>query len=352
MRAVPMGIVSLLAGAVLAALPGPASAAPAAYTDRPAIKVRHVAGAVMLGAAMAGKRVVAVGEHGVVGLSDDNGKTWRQAASVPVDVTLTAVQFIDASRGWAVGHAGVILTTADGGEHWTKQLDGIGAAVLAGREAQGAKDERLAREAARLAADGADKPFLAVHFTSATHGIAIGAYGLIVATEDGGATWSSWMGRLDNPRGTHLYALATDGRAVHIAGEQGVLFSSFDGGRSFQKRELPYKGSWFGLAMNGDTLTVAGLRGNAFRSNDRGQTWSRLGAAPPVSFVSAASLDGRGVLLANQAGALFVVSDAGLKAVAAPPLPPLNQAMPLNDGNVLLLTVQGILRRSATEVYQ
>jgi len=348
MRRMPMSLASALAALALATA---AAAAPIPYKDRPALKVRNVAGAVMLGVAKAGGRLVAVGERGLVGLSDDGGKTWRQAASVPVDVTLSAVQFVDARQGWAVGHAGVILATRDGGEHWTKQLDGLAAARLAEHEAAGSGDARLAREAARLVADGADKPFLALHFSSPTQGIAVGAYNLIVATADGGASWHSWMGRLDNPRGAHLYAVDADGQSVYIAGEQGVFFASADGGRSFQRRELPYKGSWFSMARNGDSLILAGLRGNAYRSPDRGRTWTRLGEAPPVSFVSAAPLQGRSVLLANQSGQLFVADDR-LRPVSLPPVPPVTQVAPLGDGSVLLLTVQGILRQGATEVYR
>jgi photosystem II stability/assembly factor-like uncharacterized protein len=356
MRGVATKLLSALTAAMLALGAGTAASAaataPIPYQDRPALKLRNVAEAVMLGVAKAGARLVAVGERGAVGLSDDGGKSWRQAAMVPVDVTLTAVQFIDAAQGWAVGHAGVILATKDGGEHWSKQFDGQAAARLAEREAAASGDARLAREAARLVADGADKPLLAVHFSSPRQGIAVGAYNLIVATEDGGANWHSLMGRLDNPQGAHLYAVNTDGQFVYIAGEQGVFFVSSDGGRSFQRRELPYKGSWFSMARDGDSLVLAGLRGTAYRSPDRGRTWTRLGEAPPVSFVSAVPLQGRSVLLANQSGQLFVSADDGLRMLKLPPVPPVTQAAALGDGQVLLLTVQGILRQGTTEVYR
>ena len=49
---------------------------------------------ILLDVAMAGKRIVAVGERGVVLLSDDNGKTWTSVRA-PVTRTLTAVTFFD-----------------------------------------------------------------------------------------------------------------------------------------------------------------------------------------------------------------------------------------------------------------
>ena len=71
----------------------------------------------------AGSRVIAVGMHGAILYSDDQGKTWSQA-HVPVSVLLTAVHFVNERLGWAVGHNGVVLHSADGGANWQRQLDG------------------------------------------------------------------------------------------------------------------------------------------------------------------------------------------------------------------------------------
>ena len=90
---------------------------------------------VLLDVVKTGNRLVAVGERGVVVLSDDGGRTWRQA-SVSTSVTLTSVQFASLKAGWAVGHSGVVVHTEDGGETWTRQLDGRTAAKLAVEAAQ------------------------------------------------------------------------------------------------------------------------------------------------------------------------------------------------------------------------
>lgn len=67
----------------------------------------------ILGAVRAGRRVIAVGDRGLVLLSDDGGKTYRQARDVPTRATLTAVWAIDSSTLWAVGHWGVMLVSHD-----------------------------------------------------------------------------------------------------------------------------------------------------------------------------------------------------------------------------------------------
>ncbi|MBW2369941.1 MAG: hypothetical protein JRH15_18880, partial [Deltaproteobacteria bacterium] len=47
--------------------------------DRPAVMSRGAAHSVLLDVTTAGERLVAVGERGIVVLSDDAGHTWRQA---------------------------------------------------------------------------------------------------------------------------------------------------------------------------------------------------------------------------------------------------------------------------------
>src|SRR5437588_8077807 len=41
------------------------------------------------------------------------------------DAELTAVAFVDADRGWAVGDRGVIWHTKDGGRNWKLQNSGV-----------------------------------------------------------------------------------------------------------------------------------------------------------------------------------------------------------------------------------
>lgn len=323
---------------------------------RPALEVREPGKAVLLAAAVAGPRIVAVGERGVVALSDDAGKSWRQAAAMPTSATLTGVQFVDSSKGWAIGHGGVILSTTDGGEHWALQADGRPLAASAQRVAQAraaigdSRAAALLKEAALLVADGPDKPLLDLHFIDPQHGVVVGAYNLFFETTDGGKTWVSALDRLDNPKSQHLYAVRTRGDTWLLAGEQGLLLRSQDGGKTFQRLASPYVGSWFALAVStqGEWI-IAGLRGHVFRSTDDGEHWAAIDGAPPASFVSATALpDGR-VLLANQAGQIFTCKGTGaLTALPVPNLPPLSQVLPLSGGELLALGLGGAIRLSGT----
>jgi photosystem II stability/assembly factor-like uncharacterized protein len=316
---------------------------------RPAETARQPAKAYLTGLTLAGKRIVAVGERGIVILSDDGGVSWRQA-KVPASVTLAAVQFPTPTLGWAVGHYGVILHSGDGGESWTRQLDGTEAAQLMLRHAKalpadgGPARETALAEARRLVADGPDKPFLDLYFSDARNGIVVGAYNLAFRTRDGGATWTPFSGRLDNPGGKHLYAVRAAGNAVYIAGEQGLLLRSTDGGERFERIDLPYKGSLFALGVTTGQVTVAGLGGNAFRSGDAGASWTKLAVPLPVS-ITAIRTQGNTSLMANQAGMLLQAAvGEPLVVLKAPPLPPLSDVIALPDGAIVAVGMSGAVR--------
>jgi len=325
--------------------------------DTPAMQAPQAKSAVLLDLARAGARLVAVGERGIVLLSDDNGASWRQAA-VPVSVSLTAVQFVDARTGWAVGHAGVVLTSHDGGEHWVVQLDGLRAAQLeltgARQQLPSANDQDAAaarvQTAERLVAEGADKPFLAVQFVDARHGLIVGAYGLAFRTDDGGTTWRSIMGNIDNPMGAHLSAITQQGQHWFLAGEQGYLARSDDAGQSFTQLESPYTGSFFTVQMRDDgILLVAGLKGNAFVSSDLGQNFQPAPVSMPVSFSDAIRTDDGQLLLVNQSGALYRTSNlpgALLKPYGKPLGKPVASVIQAADGSLTLAGFTGLTRVS------
>ena len=73
---------------------------------------------VLMDIALAGNRLVAVGERGFTMVSDDAGTSWKSIAT-PVTRTLTGIAFKDAKVGVAVGHGASVVRTDDGGTSWT-----------------------------------------------------------------------------------------------------------------------------------------------------------------------------------------------------------------------------------------
>ncbi|SDH53484.1 Uncharacterized protein SAMN05216603_11029 [Pseudomonas benzenivorans] len=333
-------------------LPGWATAQSAAtpqipLLNQPALQSAKAQRSVLLAVTRAGERLVAVGERGIVLLSDDSGASWRQAR-VPVSVSLTAVQFVDAEHGWAVGHLGVVLHSADGGETWVKQLDGVRAAQLALASAEEGGDAKLLKAAEWLVADGPDKPFLDLYFSDRRHGYVVGAYGLILRTADGGASWQPWMQQVENPEGLNLYGIRAAGGALFIAGERGLLLRSSDNGQSFQALDSPYDGSFFGLlgSARGELLAF-GLRGNAYWSGDRGASWQRIDTGVEVALSAATRLADGALLLASQAGDLLISRDQGrsFQHLAGPAGASIAGLVAAPDGSLIRVGLGGLTRQ-------
>lgn len=225
--------------------------------------------ATLLDVAHAGGRVVAVGELGIVLLSDDGGKTFRQAKSVPVSSSLTTVTFVDDRHGWAAGQWGVILATADGGETWTIQR--IDTTV--------------------------DQPLFSIAFRSKDEGWAAGLWSLLLKTTDGGKTWTPVP--LPPPPGAkkadrNLTKLFFDRQGtIYVSAELGSVLRSSDDGSTWTYLETGYRGTfWTGLAVTDGTLFVAGLRGNLYRSTDGGASWRTVPSGSESSITSLIDVDG------------------------------------------------------------
>jgi len=301
----------LLATLALLAAPSAWSGTYADVLDAPAQKSALASQRILNGVALAGNRVVVVGQRGHILYSDDRGSTWTQA-SVPVSVDLVAVHFPTAQKGWAVGHSGVVLATSDGGATWVKQLDGRAAAqaMIDYYEKQEA-DGALLSEAKRFADDGPDKPFLDVWFDDEKVGYVVGTFNLVFRTDDGGTHWVPWFDRTDNPKRYHLHAVRRVGDDLYAAGEQGIVLKLDAKAQRFRAVRTPYEGTYFGITGKPGSVLVFGLRGNAYRTADGGASWQKVDTRIPVGLTGGAVTPEGGIVLVSQAGHVLVSSDSG-----------------------------------------
>ena len=277
---------ALVALAVLASAAGvePTSARAISSLQEPPRLVAPEKAPVMA-AGRAGKRLVAVGDYGIVILSDD-GKAYRQARSVPTRAVLTSVFFLDDKRGWAAGHDGTIVTTADAGETWQLQRD----------------------------EPGKERVLLSLWFENALHGIAVGQFGLVLETEDGGKSWRER--RLVEEReqaDKHLMQIFSAANGlVFVAGESGSIFRSEDAGRNWKAIQTDNKGSfWTGLALKDGSILAAGMRGHVYLSTDRGLTWREVPADSKQSLTAVLQRDDGQVVLYGSSGVVLSSKDNG-----------------------------------------
>ncbi|MGH8455946.1 MAG: WD40/YVTN/BNR-like repeat-containing protein [Stenotrophobium sp.] len=239
------------------------------------------ASSLILSVANDGDHLVAVGARGAVIVSN-NGKDWAQVQT-PVRATLTSVYFVDDKNGWAVGHDATILHTTDGGKTW--QLQNFHPEL--------------------------EKPFLQVLFNDANNGIAVGAYGLIEKTNDAGQTWTA----VDAPSiladGLHLNSITKLGNgSLLIAGEQGLLGLSADGGATWEKLPPTYDGSLFGALPVGQSgALIYGLRGNVFMTQDvKSNKWTKIDTGTVSSFFGGTILPDGQMVLVGLAGTIIEIN--------------------------------------------
>jgi photosystem II stability/assembly factor-like uncharacterized protein len=322
--------------------------------DEPAISVKAPDKVVLIAVARAGNRLVAVGEHGVITYSDDNGNTWRQA-SVPVNVLLTAVRFATPADGWAVGQDGVILHTEDGGATWQVQLDGIRANRLTFQAAQIAAAAKSTSPGAPLAvkranyftAGGPDIPFLSIVASSPTEALAFGAYRMVMKTTDAGKTWQDWSLQVDDPLSHNLYDAAQIGTNICVAAETGLVFCSADGGATFPEVTAPATGTLFGILPTGDGgMLVFGVAGEAYRSADGGRSWSTIDLGEGSNLTAGTVLKSGKIVVVCEDGLVYISNDHARTFHQSPAVQPmaLFGVSEAADGDLILVGNLGVLR--------
>ncbi|MBS0570473.1 MAG: hypothetical protein JSS28_07690 [Proteobacteria bacterium] len=329
--------------------------------DSPAEIMPLAAQSLLLGLARTASGYVAVGGRGDILVSTD-GMHWKQS-EVPTRSTLTAVAAVGANV-WAVGHDGVIVHSADGGEHWQMQR----------------KDPWHAPAGDAPSDPRQGAPLLGVLFSDAKHGFAVGAYSLALRTDDGGEHWQEIpvaplpkddVGDTDDDMSAaaaaapadksaggkwtfnqnqlkigqeatpHFNAIARTGSgALFIVGERGAAFRSRDDGKTWQRLQLPYDGSMFGVVgYAADQVLAFGLRGHVFESTDLGEHWTRVPTGTELSLMGGAALPDGGAAIVGANGVVFTRAKFGqaLQSHVDQPAGTIAEVLPLGDAGELLI---------------
>ncbi|RLQ22841.1 glycosyl hydrolase [Seongchinamella sediminis] len=266
-------------------------------------------------------RYFAVGHRGHILYSED-GENWTQA-EVPVRSSLLDIHFPTPELGWAVGHEGVILHSADAGKTWTKQYDGLrygeeGLAYYQELATENPDNEDypfLVEEMEFAISQGADKPLFKVFFHDAQYGHVFGAYGMMLKTEDGGQSWEHVLHTTENDSFYHLfdYAHLPGDARFFLSGEAG-LFMIGDAREetAVMTESVPWQGSFFTSAASASgAVVLGGLRGRMFRTEDEGSSWQEVEKPPTSSIVDSTMLDDGRMVVAGIAGELLISGDDG-----------------------------------------
>jgi len=171
---------------------------------------------------------------------------------------------------------------------------------------------------------GTDKTLSAVSFADHEHGFIVGSGGTILATSDGGASWRpQFSGTKDQLLGVY----AASPTQVYVAGAFGTMLSTADRGQSWTKHALPWdklierivkesgeiepnlNAVYFSSPENG---WVVGEFGLVLHTKDGGKSWvsQRYGSDLPQLY-AIQFRDARTGWAIGQAGSLLQTRDGG-----------------------------------------
>ena len=265
-------------------------------------------------------------------LAEDATPGASQLAVVRQGIPHDAIyaMIINGKNGLAAGGFGLMLETKDGGATWTNVdsgtdfgLFGIGIAgdhkIVVGQRGTvllGGADGKWTP-----ATSGTESRLLNVDVNSAGLAIAVGEFGTIMRSKDGGNTWDQrpidWTAFRDDGYEPHIYAVDVqeNGRIV-LGAEFAYVIVSDDGGETFSLANKGEK-SIFAMHMLPDgTGYAVGQEGLALKTTDNGATWVGLNTSSTANLFGVwASSQGeivatgmRALLRSNDAGATFTSS--------------------------------------------
>ena len=256
------------------------------------------------------QHAVAVGDSGTILTTSDGGATWTSHDTGIAGAHINDVSFINADDGWVMAIRGsaapdLLMHTTDGGVTWVARgphgasnVDFIGATrgwACGGNTVWSTRNGGTSWTAVHL---GVNLILTDLTFTDAHHGWVVGdrsaqrgsyEYPIILATTDGGATWTKQY----NPRGIDegqlgsvsfgdaTHGWATGGKLGELSGD--LVLATSDGGATWTEQATGAAGgvdfvdAAHGWIADGTTIVA---------TTDGGSNWTSQSVGVPVDEVS------------------------------------------------------------------
>ena len=192
---------------------------------------------------------IAVGAAGTIIKTTDGGCSWDFKNS-GTDEWLRDVFFVDDQIGWVAGNHGIILKTIDGGNTWVIQ-------------------------------NSSTYTLYSIHFINTNTGWAVGTFGKILKTTDGGSSWTV------SSFGTNVFSSVFFADENHgwICGWFGSILKTTDGGLTWTPVGVSAIDNFFSLSFSDNLKGVAVGTGYIARTSDGGNTWGLVQFAPSLNSV-------------------------------------------------------------------
>jgi photosystem II stability/assembly factor-like uncharacterized protein len=215
--------------------------------------------------------------------STDSGKTW-QANNLDTEEAPQHLSCGPDNRLWVAATFSTLLNSTDQGKTWQ----------------QTTFDEDLI--------------FTFIKFFDAQNGVAVGEFGSVYSTEDGGENWLPKEELIPN----EFFPLAVDfADSQHgwVGGSSGVIFHTADGGATWAKEDTGTDAPIYGLSASSLGMYATGGFGTFLERQpvvDGVATWKRSSAVATRFYLRAiAPLGNNKIILGGGAGTLQAMIDDG-----------------------------------------
>jgi len=266
--------------------------------------------------------------------STDGGATFTAIAFTPLEATCRArladMSFVNANVGFLLLDDGSVLTTSDGGVHFSPRTAVPGTQAAGGSEQPRALVFTSATTGFAATTSGdivrttdGGSSWAAVHqggpgvnklwFLDPAHGFAVGNAGLLLRTDDGGQTWA--LTSINVPGGPALGSIRCSTPALCVistlAGNE--LVRTANGGATPGTVTTPSTDPIYAAAFaSTGRVSAVGANGTTVASDDAGQTFTSIGGRLAGSYLAVRAGGQRGSAFAlGRSGALAKTTDGG-----------------------------------------
>ncbi len=274
----------------------------------------------------------AVGSFRTVMATDDGGGAWETQTTQAFDFDknvehppvpepdLNGISCASSSACVAVGDAGSVVTTGDGGANWSDQdpdtqndLLGVSCPSNTTCFAVGSRGAIV-----KSNDGGASWHDLNSHVNTLLSGIscadsancvAVGAFGTILTTDDQGAIWNP----ADPGTSAYLDGVTCDGSGLCLAvGEGGLVLRSTDGGQTWSESDSGVGDELMSVSCaDASSCVASGSAGTVISSSDGGSSWTTQGTGTSRAFRAASATTENQAFVVGDAAAIQRVCPAG-----------------------------------------
>jgi len=225
----------------------------------------------------------AAGNGSVNYYTTDGGLHWK-AVSTPGGFTMGSIWFPDLLNGWSANIGGQIFHSTDGGKNWTLQSTVAGNNLQAIQFFDSQEGWVIGGDAFYHTVNGrqtwikstvpANTWAYSARFFDRLHGIAVGEYGNIVRTVDGGTTWQTIQPQGSGQRLWDVEYASAD--TVFLAGDNGTISRSTNAGATWASIQSGAAGVTHGLdATDAQHAWAAQDAGEIAYTINGGRQWIR-----------------------------------------------------------------------------